>query len=146
MDVMTPTQRRRAMANNRGRTAPERALASALWREGLRFFTHDGYKSVRNQRLVGKPDLVFPRKRVVVFVDGCFWHGCPECRKHAGLTSDFWIGKISANRERDTRVTAQLEEEGWTVIRVPEHDVISKAALAGVVENLTRMIRNAPQG
>ena len=134
------------MASNRGRTAPERTLASALWHKGLRFFTYDGYKSVMNERLVGKPDLVFSRKRVAVFVDGCFWHGCLGCRKHAGLTSDSWIGKIAANRERDMRVTAQLEEEGWTVIRVPEHDVISKVALAGTVERLTRMIRNAPQG
>ncbi len=63
------------MSHNRGRTGPERALASELWRRGLRYLTYEGYKSISGKRLVGKPDLVFSRERIVVFVDGCFWHG-----------------------------------------------------------------------
>ena len=141
---MTPIQRYRAMAHNRGRTAPERALASALWRRGLRYFTHDGYRAVSGQRLIGKPDLVFPRKRVVVFVDGCFWHGCADCNRTAKLRGRFWTEKIVANQERDQRVTASLQAEGWTVLRIPEHDVRTKSALASTVERLVSLLRSNP--
>ena len=140
MDVMTPTQRYRAMAHNRGRTGPECALASGLWRRGLRYFTHDGYRSVTGKRLMGKPDIIFPRKRVVIFVDGCFWHGCADCNKTAKLRGQFWTEKIATNRERDQRVMASLQADGWTVFRIPEHDVRTKAALAGTVNRLAALL------
>ncbi len=146
MDVMTPNQRFRAMAHNRGRTGPERALASGLWRRGLRYFTPEGYKSITGQRLSGDPDLVFPRKRIVVFVDGCFWHGCSQCRKHEGLRGQFWVNKISANRERDIRVTRDLTNAGWTVFRIPEHEVRTKTELAETVHCLVRLIYAASPG
>jgi len=146
MDVMTPQQRYKAMAHNRGRTGPERALASALWRRGIRYFTHEGYRSNRGTKLPGKPDLVFPRKRIVIFVDGCFWHGCPQCRKHEGLNNESWVKKIAGNIERDQRVTDELEREGWTVLRIPEHDLNSKAALAETVSRLVTVIRTVPTG
>ena len=146
MDVMTPQQRYKAMAHNRSRTGPERALASALWRRGVRYFTHEGYRSVRGTRLPGNPDLVLPRKRIVIFIDGCFWHGCQKCRKHEGLTGASWVNKIEGNRTRDGRVTAELEGEGWTVLRIPEHDVNTKAALAETVNRLVLLIRTAPLG
>ena len=143
MDVMTPTQRYRAMAHNRGRTAPERALASGLWRTGIRYFTHEGYKALTGKRLPGNPDMVLPRKMVTIFVDGCFWHGCPQCGKHNGLHDKFWTGKIDANKKRDQRVTAELEAGGWTVVRVPEHDVNTKTALAETVEAVAELVRAA---
>lgn len=145
-DVMKPSQRYRAMANNRGRTGPERALASGLWHRGVRYFTHEGYRSVRGMRLPGNPDMVFSRKRIVVFVDGCFWHGCPQCRKHEGLSSEFWVNKIVENRQRDLRVTRDLTDAGWTVLRVPEHDVRTKAALAETVDRLATVIHAASSG
>ena len=143
MDVMTRQQRHKAMAHNRGRTKPERVLASELWRRGLRYFTHEGYKSTTGERLPGDPDMVFPRKRIVLFIDGCFWHGCPQCRKHEGLRGQFWVGKINANRERDLRVTRELAGAGWTVLRIPEHDVRTKAALAETIDRLVPLIRAA---
>ena len=146
MDVMTPRQRYKAMVHNRGRTGPERALASGLWRRGVRYFTHEGYKSVSGTRLPGNPDIVLPRKRMVIFVDGCFWHGCPKCRKHDGLNGEFWVNKIAGNRARDRRVTSELEREGWTVLRIPEHDVNTKAALSETVDRLVPLIRAAPLG
>ncbi len=142
MDVMTPTQHRRAMAHNRGRTAPERALASALWRRGIRYYTHEGYKSATGKKLPGAPDMILPRKMVAIFVDGCFWHGYPQCRKHEGLTGEFWIGKINANKMRDERVTAELTSLGWTVLRIPEHDVRTKAALAKTVDCVASLIQS----
>ena len=140
VDVMTVSQRYRAMAHNRGRTRPERALASGLWRRGHRYLTHDGYRSVSGERLTGKPDLVFPRKRVVIFVDGCFWHGCLSCGKAPEQSGEFWAEKIATNRRRDERVTATLETEGWTVLRIPEHDVRTKSALAETVDRVSALL------
>ena len=140
-DVMAPSQRRKAMAHNRGRTKPERALASGLWHKGLRYFTYDGYRSVNGRRLEGQPDMVFPRKRLVVFVDGCFWHGCPQCDKRPEQSGTSWANKINANRQRDQRVTTALESKGWTVLRVPEHSVRKKGSLAQTVDSLTELIR-----
>ena len=139
-DTMTPSQRRKAMANNRGRTRPERALASGLWLRGIRYFTHQGYKSRTGQRLSGEPDMVLPRKRILIFVDGCFWHGCKQCRKHEGLSDPSWVEKIRVNKERDQRVTKELTDSGWTVFRVPEHDVRTRAALEGTIDWLVQLI------
>ena len=143
---MTPAQRHKAMAHNRGRTGPERALASALWHQGVRYFTHERYKSAGGARLPGNPDMVLPRKRLVIFVDGCFWHGCPQCGKHEGLNEKSWISKIAGNRTRDQRVTGELEAAGWTVLRIPEHAVSTKAALSETAARLVSLIRAAPLG
>ena len=96
--------------------------------------------------LPGQPDMVLPRKRLVVFVDGCFWHGCPECDKRPEQSGEFWVEKINANRRRDRRVTAALEDEGWTVLRVPEHAVRTKESLAQTVDALAQSIRLTTAG
>jgi DNA mismatch endonuclease, patch repair protein len=88
----------------------------------------------RNQRLFGKPDFVFRRAAVVVFVDGCFWHGCLQ-PKHSTLpkqNTSFWWRKLSLNRARDRLVTRTLRNEGWTVIRVWAHDLRPSRALRTV--------------
>lgn len=72
-------------------------------------------------------DIVFTRKRVVVFVDGCFWHGCPEHASHPVNNAEWWESKIAANAARDDRATIQLEERGWTVVRVWEHEPTAEA-------------------
>jgi DNA mismatch endonuclease (patch repair protein) len=146
MDVMTTQQRYKAMVQNRGRTVPERALASGLWRRGLRYYTHAGYKSKTGERLPGDPDLVFSRNKIVVFVDGCFWHGCSQCRKHVGLKGDFWVKKIRGNKERDRLVTESLKDLGWRVIRIPEHDVRTKVVLAKTIDYLVPLLRGASPG
>ncbi len=134
------------MAHNRGRTFPERVLASGLWRQGIRYFTHEGYKSVTGEKIIGNPDMVFPRKRILIFVDGCFWHGCPKCGKSPEQSGAFWVNKIDTNRKRDQRVTATLRSQGWKVLRVPEHDVRTKTALTQTVEKLVPIIRAASSG
>lgn len=141
-DVMTPSQRYRAMAHNRGRTGPERALASGLWHRGVRYYTPEGYRSVKGVKLSGNPDLVLPRKRIAIFVDGCFWHGCMKCQRHSGLSGDFWVNKINTNKKRDQRVTAELENLGWTVIRIPEHDLRPQLALSQTIERLVLLIQS----
>lgn len=141
MDVMTPQQRYKAMRSNRGRTGPERALASLLWREGFRFLTADGYRSKHGKRFLGQPDLIFTRKRVLIFMDGCFWHGCRRCHDFKKDCNRFWQEKIQANVERDKRVTATLRRQGWTVIRVWEHDLRRQADLKKAGMRLSRRLR-----
>jgi DNA mismatch endonuclease (patch repair protein) len=115
-DVMTRAQRSRCMAQIRGRnTTPELRLRSALWKTGLRYRVHIG--------LPGKPDIAFMRSKLVVFVDGCFWHGCPLHAVQPKTNSRFWANKIKRNKHRDLVVQDQLRSLGWRTIRVWEHDL-----------------------
>ena len=105
------------MARIRGRnTSPEVALRALLWREGLRY---------RLNLRIGesRPDVVFPRSRVAVFIDGCFWHGCPDHYVRPRSRETFWADKLKANVVRDRAQTIQLEEQGWTILRFWEHEV-----------------------
>lgn len=118
--------RSRLMARIRSRdTAPERAFRRAIWRRGIRFRVCDG-------RLPGRPDLVLPARRLVVFIDGDFWHGhqwrlrrltSVDQQFLAAANREYWQAKIRRNVERDLRSTAQLLDEGWTVLRFWESDL-----------------------
>ena len=111
MDTLSPQQRTRTMSCIGSRnTAPELLIRSLLHRLGYRFRLH-------RRDLPGTPDIVLPRKRSVVFVHGCFWHG-HECVRGALPSSNvkFWREKITGNKERDSRVQKQLRREGWRVL------------------------------
>ena len=115
-DVLTPEQRRRCMAAIRGRdTKPELLVRSIAHRLGYRFRLH-------RRDLPGRPDLVFPGRRKVVFVHGCFWHQHPGCRyaTRPATRTEFWAAKLDGNRERDARVRRELEGMGWGVLVVWE--------------------------
>jgi len=115
------------MRANRGRdTSPEVALRSALHSMGLRFRLHQRIVSDRPRRQV---DIVFPGARVAVFVDGCFWHGCPKHGTKAKENARFWRLKVEDNRARDRDTTAQLRRAGWEVVRVWEHEDPTRAAM-----------------
>jgi DNA mismatch endonuclease (patch repair protein) len=134
MDILTPEQRRLNMSRIRGRdTKPELRIRRGLHGKGLRFRLHQ-------KNLPGKPDLVFPRYRVVIFVHGCFWHGhgC-HLSKMPSTRPEFWRKKIEGNAERDRRVVASLIEDGWRVLTIwecalrgtarrAEEDVLTAAA------------------
>jgi len=96
-------------------TGPELALRKSLWKRGLRYRLH--------YQVPGRPDVAFPGKRVAVFVDGCFWHGCPAHGVSPKSNAEFWKLKIRGNIERDQRVTSELENKGWRVLRFWEHEV-----------------------
>jgi len=119
-------------------TAAEVLLRKRLWREGLRY--------ALRRRLTGRPDIVFVSARLVVFVDGCFWHGCPAHYTTPKTNDDFWRRKLLQNRERDARVDAKLKSEGWTVVRVWEHEV--EKAIDRTVARISESVRSArrPQG
>lgn len=115
MDVLTPEQRRHNMSRIRGKdTKPEMLLRRGLHAAGLRYRLHVA-------DLPGRPDLVFPRYRAVIFVHGCFWHGhyCPLFRLPA-TRPEFWAAKIAGNRIRDQRTSAALRAAGWRVLTVWE--------------------------
>ena len=124
VDTRSPEQRSENMARVRGKdTGPEllvRRLANAL---GYRYRLHVA-------TLPGSPDLVFPRYRSVIFVNGCFWHG-HECRRGALPASnvDFWARKVGATKERDTRTRTELEREGWRVLTLWECELANRAEL-----------------
>jgi DNA mismatch endonuclease (patch repair protein) len=113
------------MKANRGRdTQPELALRSATHALGLRYRVN----TRPLPKLRRTADLVFPRPRVAVFLDGCFWHGCPRHFRPSKLNESFWTTKITDNHKRDRDTDRQLAEAGWTVVRVWEHEDAVDAA------------------
>src|SRR4051812_26551035 len=74
----------------------------------------------RHRRIFGKPDFVFEKAKVALFVDGCFWHGCPRCMRIPASSASFWRIKIQRNLRRDKKVSYRLRKEGWKVVRVRE--------------------------
>ncbi|MGZ8257300.1 MAG: very short patch repair endonuclease [Gallionella sp.] len=90
----------------------------------------------RNRPLLGKPDFTFRRERVVVFVDGCFWHGCPKCYRRPHSNREFWDAKITNNRKRDRKVSRELRGLGWQVVRVWQHQLGKPARAAGRIKRL----------
>jgi len=111
------------MRANRGAdTRPELELRRALHARGLRYRANF---RVRAPELSVLADVVFPRLRVVVFVDGCFWHGCPEHCRVPERNSVYWQAKINRNRRRDAAVTVALNDSGWRVIRTWEHEPVA---------------------
>lgn len=122
-----PEPRRRIMRANRRRdTGPELAVRSLLHRRGRRFRI-DVPIRVEGARPI-RPDIVFPRARVAVFIDGCFWHGCPEHGTTPATNAAYWVPKLKDNKRRDARNTRALEEDGWVVVRAWTHEASSMIA------------------
>jgi DNA mismatch endonuclease, patch repair protein len=122
------------MRGNRSRdTRPEASVRSALHRRGLRFRKH--FRPLTD--LQYQADVVFPRQRVAVEVDGCFWHGCPSHGTRPATNSTYWNQKIDRNIARDRARDASLERAGWVLIRVWEHEDPEAAAkrIAAVLAN-----------
>lgn len=140
-DTLTREQRSYNMSCIRGHdTKPERMLRKALWAAGLRY-------RIKNS-LPGKPDIVFPSVRLAVFVDGCFWHGCPEHMTWPKNNADFWRRKIERNIERDREVEVALEELGWRWLRFWEHEVQtnSEQIVSRLNNTLLQSIRSGHRG
>ena len=130
--------RRRMQANKAGHTRPELALRRAVHAAGLRFRT--GARPVSSLRRTA--DLVFPREKVAVFLDGCFFHGCPAHFKAPRTNSGYWHGKILRNVRRDRDTDEILMQAGWVTVRVWEHEDPTEAAIR--VDAIVR-VRRAPQ-
>jgi DNA mismatch endonuclease (patch repair protein) len=131
-DIFTKAKRSQVMSSIRGRGNRDTELAL------IRIFRSQhitGWR--RNQPVFGKPDFVFPKLRLAVFVDGCFWHCCPQHATKPKNNATFWRKKLAANKARDQLVTRELRSLGWRVIRIWEHE------LAGHAEKCVARLRKA---
>jgi len=137
-DVFTKAKRSAVMSRIRGsgNKQTEVALAKLMRQNNIK-----GWR--RNQPVFGKPDFIFRSARLAIFVDGCFWHGCP---KHANMPVNnraFWRRKLSANKVRDRLVTRTLRERGWHVLRIWEHDLSRKIEVR-CVQRIQRKLAGRP--
>jgi len=90
----------------------------------------------RHLPLPGKPDFAFPKAKVVVFVDGCFWHGCPRCYRAPKQNAPYWTAKVARNKERDRRQARELRQKGWRVLRLWEHQLKNGGRTAARVASM----------
>jgi DNA mismatch endonuclease (patch repair protein) len=120
-DNLTPEQRSYSMSRirSRGNSSTELRLIELMRGAGI-----TGWR--RKSKLCGRPDFVFPRYRVAVFVDGCYWHGCRKCGLNSKSNTEYWKSKIAGNMKRDRANSKTLRGDGWTVVRVWEHDLKAK--------------------
>lgn len=122
------------MQRNRGRdTSPELAVRRVLHAAGLRYRVD--FAPLGGRR---RADIVFTRKRIAVFIDGCFWHGCPTHATRPKANADYWGPKLDRNIERDLETTASLQSAGWTVLRFWEHEASTEVA-----ETISKAVRSA---
>lgn len=137
MDVFSPAKRSAIMRSVRtSRTKPEQILRRALHRDGFRF-------ALTDWGLPGKPDLVLPARRAVIFVHGCFWHShtCKKGRRPSS-NAEFWNTKIDKNKRRDRRVAGELRKLGWRVLTVWECQLATINRREKCVARLARKLRS----
>jgi DNA mismatch endonuclease (patch repair protein) len=142
-DVFTKEKRSAVMSRIRGRGNKNTELLFAKLLRKHRIF---GWR--RHVNLAGRPDFIFRRQKIAIFIDGCFWHGCP---KHANMpvnNREFWFRKLSGNKRRDMLVNRTLKQRGWSVIRIWEHDLArspnrSLGRIRRLIQNAGRVQRRA---
>lgn len=135
--VTTATRSRQmAAVKSSGNKSTESRLRAALISAGV-----SGWQ-MAPRNIVGKPDFYFPKQRLAVFVDGCFWHGCPKCGHIPGTNRLFWRAKILGNRFRDRRINAQFRIARIQVVRFWEHQL--RTHLSTCVARLIATLENSP--
>jgi DNA mismatch endonuclease (patch repair protein) len=130
-DNLSPEDRRKTMRAVKGKgTRLEKRLWAML--AGMKL---SGWRK-NTASLPGKPDVVFLSQRVVIFIDGCFWHGCPYCcRKLPKTNREYWEGKIKRNVELAQLHDKQLQQDGWSVVRIWEHEMVDTAIVRQRLHN-----------
>ena len=136
-DVFTQTKRSAVMSliRSHGNKATELRLIAVFRAHAI-----TGWR--RGSRITGKPDFVFPSVKIAVFVDGCFWHGCPKHGTRPKQNAEFWREKIARNRKRDRLVIRTLRGAGWQVVRIWEHALLRRNQI-GTVRRLSRILKRA---
>ena len=117
-DVFTKEKRSEVMSRIKGKGNKDTELVMI---QILRSNHISGWR--RNQAVLGKPDFIFPKQKIALFVDGCFWHGCPKHSNMPKNNQEFWEKKLLGNKVRDRFVTRELRRMGWKVVRVWEHEL-----------------------
>jgi DNA mismatch endonuclease (patch repair protein) len=133
-DVFTIEKRSEVMSRirSRGNRDTELRFISLMREAGIK-----GWR--RNHPLPGNPDFVFRAQRVAIFVDGCFWHGCPRCYRCPRTNRKYWRAKIAANRRRDRIITRLLRTVSWRVIRIWEHQ-LDRRSQKRSIESIQRIL------
>jgi DNA mismatch endonuclease (patch repair protein) len=137
-DVFTKAKRSQVMAAIRssGNRATELRLATIFRAHGI-----TGWR--RHTELPGKPDFVFPRNRLAIFVDGCFWHACPKHGRRPESNARFWALKLDRNLRRDRQVNAKLRAQGWRVVRLWQHNLTDETrTIARILRKLLEARRD----
>jgi DNA mismatch endonuclease (patch repair protein) len=126
-DVFSKSKRSAVMAaiRSKGNKETELVFVALLRASGIK-----GWR--RHAILPGKPDFVFRRRRVAIFIDGCFWHGCALHSRPPKSNQEYWTAKLARNRRRDRAVSRVLRETGWRVLRIWEHDLRGKSAVRAI--------------
>ena len=105
------------MSSIRGKnTKPELAIRKILWSNGVRYRIH-------NKRILGTPDISIRKKKIAIFIDGCFWHGCEKCYKEPSNNTEFWKNKIQNNKDRRKKVKKTLKSNHWNALEFWEHEI-----------------------
>lgn len=133
-DVFTKAKRSEVMSKIRGKgnKDTEVALAKLFRANGI-----TGWR--RHYPIIGRPDFTFPKHKIAVFVDGCFWHGCPKHGVQPKGNKTFWLTKLEANKARDRKVNRLLRAIGWRVLRIWEHD-LTKSRQVSTVRQVLRVL------
>lgn len=127
-DVFTKEKRSEVMSRIRGKGNKDTELVMLRI---LRSNHLAGWR--RNQPLLGKPDFVFSKQKVALFVDGCFWHGCPLHSNMPKNNHEFWKKKLTGNKKRDEFVSSELAKLGWQVVRIWEHDLANTPFVVDII-------------
>ena len=131
-DNLSSETRSKIMSTIRGKnTKPEIKIRKIIWSRNKRYRIHD-------RTIFGTPDISNKKRRLAVFIDGCFWHGCSRCYKEPQTNTEFWRTKIKNNRERRKKVISKLKVEGWNIMEFWEHEINqdSKAIARKIVKML----------
>lgn len=137
MDRFSPAKRSQIMASVKSQgTKLEDFFAKELANQGVLFGQRNAGK------LVGKPDFVFHRKKVVVFIDSCFWHGCKEHLRLPVANRTYWSVKIARNRKKDRQVTKFFKKEGWVILRIWEHSLKNQTRLRWWTTHIKNIINS----
>lgn len=123
---------------SRGNKSTEKAIRFRMIRAGVRSW------KLSPADLPGRPDFVFDAERLVVFLDGCYWHGCPKCYRAPTSNTGYWSEKLRRNKTRDRNVSRTLRQQGWRVVRFWEHEI--EAAPAKIVSKIRELIVSQRSG
>lgn len=139
MDTVDRKTRSKVMAavKSRGNRSTEWRLRAILIRAGI-----SGWH-LQSKELLGVPDFVFERERLVIFVDGCFWHGCPSCYRRPSASRKYWDSKVKRNKARDNRQRAMLRRRGWSVMRIWEHELKKPEKVLGRIRKMLSKAESA---
>lgn len=129
-DTHTKDQRIKNMKAIKSQSQLENKVSMALWHRGFRFR--------KNTKLFGKPDITIQKYKIVIFIDSCFWHVCPEHSNIPKSNQDYWIKKLNRNQERDREVNKYYIENGWSILRIWEHEL--KRDFDGTIEKISSFI------